>query len=44
MKVYFPDGAAPKPGDIFRNPDLARTLRKLVEPRRRTQARAVTKR
>src|SRR6185436_19596943 len=31
MKVYFPDGVAPKPGDIFRNPDLARTLRKLVE-------------
>ena len=31
VKVYFPDGAAPKPGDIFRNPDLARTLRKLVD-------------
>src|SRR5438093_7337348 len=31
MKVYFPNGEAPKPGDIFRNPDLARTLRKLVE-------------
>ena len=31
MKVYYPGGAAPKPGDIFRNPDLARTLRKLVE-------------
>jgi gamma-glutamyltranspeptidase/glutathione hydrolase len=31
VKVYFPGGAAPKPGDIFRNPDLARTLRKLVE-------------
>jgi gamma-glutamyltranspeptidase/glutathione hydrolase len=31
MKVYFPDGVAPKPGDIFRNPDLARTLRKLVD-------------
>lgn len=31
MKVYQPNGQAPKPGDIFRNPDLARTLKKLVE-------------
>jgi gamma-glutamyltranspeptidase / glutathione hydrolase len=31
VKVYFPGGAAPKPGDIFKNPDLARTLRKLVD-------------
>src|SRR5438876_7486192 len=31
VKVYFPGGDAPKAGDIFRNPDLARTLRKLVE-------------
>ncbi|MBZ5558554.1 MAG: gamma-glutamyltransferase [Acidobacteriia bacterium] len=31
VKVYYPGGAAPKAGDIFRNPDLARTLRKLVE-------------
>jgi gamma-glutamyltranspeptidase/glutathione hydrolase len=31
MKVYLPNGEVPKPGDIFRNPDLARTLRKLVE-------------
>ena len=31
VKVYFPGGDAPKPGDIFRNPDVARTLRKLVE-------------
>jgi gamma-glutamyltranspeptidase/glutathione hydrolase len=31
VKVYFPGGAAPQPGDIFRNPDLARMLRKLVE-------------
>ena len=30
-KVYFPDGEAPKPGDIFRNVDSARMLRKLVE-------------
>ena len=31
VKVYFPNGEAPKAGDIFRNPDLARTLRKLVD-------------
>src|SRR5438067_3944720 len=32
MKVYFPnEQQPPKPGDIFRNPDLARTLKKLVE-------------
>jgi len=31
VKVYFPGGQPPKAGDIFRNPDLARTLRKLVE-------------
>jgi gamma-glutamyltranspeptidase/glutathione hydrolase len=31
VKVYFPNGEAPKPGDIFRNHDLARTLKKLVE-------------
>src|SRR5256886_17447423 len=31
MRVYFPNEQPPKPGDIFKNPDLARTLRKLVE-------------
>lgn len=31
MKIYLPDGHVPKAGDILRNPDLARTLRKLVE-------------
>jgi len=31
VKVYFPGGEAPKAGDIFRNADLARTLRKLVD-------------
>src|SRR5262249_13664273 len=31
VKVYLPGGQAPNPGDIFRNPDLARTLRMLVE-------------
>ena len=31
VKIYLPDGKLPKPGDVLRNPDLARTLRKLVE-------------
>src|SRR5215831_9434191 len=31
VKVYLPNGKLPKPGEIFTNPDLARTLRKLVE-------------
>jgi gamma-glutamyltranspeptidase/glutathione hydrolase len=31
MKVYLPGNRAPQPGEIFRNPDLARTLRRLVE-------------
>jgi gamma-glutamyltranspeptidase / glutathione hydrolase len=31
VRVYLPNGEAPKAGDIFRNPDLARTLKKLVE-------------
>lgn len=30
-KVYFPDGKAPLAGEIFRNPDAARMLKKLVE-------------
>ena len=30
-KVYFPGGKAPHPGEIFRNVDSARMLRKLVE-------------
>jgi gamma-glutamyltranspeptidase/glutathione hydrolase len=31
VRVYLPNGRAPAPGEIFRNPDAARTLRKLVE-------------
>src|SRR5213593_316121 len=30
VRLYFPGGEAPRPGDIFRNPDAARTLRRLV--------------
>jgi len=36
-KIYVPDGRVPKPGEIFRNPDLARTLQKLVEAERANQ-------
>lgn len=38
MKVYYPNGNAPKPGDIFKNPDLARTLKKLVEAEKQNAA------
>jgi gamma-glutamyltranspeptidase / glutathione hydrolase len=31
VKTYLPNGKLPRPGDAFRNRDLARTLRKLVE-------------
>jgi gamma-glutamyltranspeptidase/glutathione hydrolase len=31
MKVYLPGGRAPQAGEIFRNPELARTLRRIVE-------------
>jgi gamma-glutamyltranspeptidase/glutathione hydrolase len=30
-KVFLPNGRVPQQGEIFRNPDLARTLKKLVE-------------
>ena len=30
-KVYFPEGRPVRAGEVFANPDLARTLRKLVE-------------
>src|SRR5438445_5646409 len=31
VKIYLPDGHVPEAGDMLRTPDLARTLRKLVE-------------
>jgi gamma-glutamyltranspeptidase/glutathione hydrolase len=33
-KIYLPNGRRPRAGEIFRNPDLARTLEKLVEAER----------
>ena len=33
-KVYFPEGKTLKAGEIFRNPDQARTLKRLVEAER----------
>jgi gamma-glutamyltranspeptidase/glutathione hydrolase len=39
MKIYKPNGEAPKAGEIFKNPDLARTLKKLVEAERANKAR-----
>jgi gamma-glutamyltranspeptidase / glutathione hydrolase len=38
LKIYLPNGKLPKPGEIFRNPDLARTLRKLVEAEQANKA------
>src|SRR5438093_1924836 len=31
MRVYMPAGQEPQPGDVFKNVDLARTLRKLID-------------
>src|ERR1700757_1326964 len=31
VKIYLPNGRAPKAGEVFKNPDLARTLKKLVD-------------
>src|SRR5215470_11845838 len=38
IKVYKPNGEVPKAGEIFKNPDLARTLKKLVEAERANNA------
>jgi len=31
QRVFFPGGRAPQPGEVFRQPDLARTLRGIAE-------------
>jgi gamma-glutamyltranspeptidase/glutathione hydrolase len=38
MAVYFPGGQEPRAGGIFRNPDLARTLERLVEAEKENAA------
>jgi gamma-glutamyltranspeptidase / glutathione hydrolase len=38
LKIYKPNGEAPQAGVIFKNPDLARTLKKLVEAERANKA------
>jgi gamma-glutamyltranspeptidase/glutathione hydrolase len=37
-RIYLPYGRPPKAGEIFKNPDLATTLRKLVEAERASKA------
>ena len=37
-RIYLPNGRAPKAGEILRNPDLARTLKKLVEAEKERRA------
>ena len=38
VKIYLPNGQPPEPGEIFKNPDLARTLKKLVEAEKASRA------
>jgi gamma-glutamyltranspeptidase / glutathione hydrolase len=38
VKIYLPNGRPPKAGDILKNPDLAHTLKKLVEAEKTNQA------
>ena len=38
VKIYLPNGRPPKAGEILKNPDLARTLRKLVEAEKSNQS------
>src|SRR5262252_5717015 len=38
LKIYKPNGEAPKAGEVFKNPDLARTMKKLVEAERANSA------
>jgi gamma-glutamyltranspeptidase/glutathione hydrolase len=38
VKVYLPNGRPPRAGEILRNPDLARTLKKLVEAEKANQS------
>lgn len=42
-RVFLPDGRAPRHGEIFRQPDLARTLRGMVEIEKRALARGASR-
>ena len=37
-RVFLPDGHTPRPGEIFRQPDLARTLRSMVDAEKKAQS------
>lgn len=37
-KIYLPNNRAPQAGEIFRNPDLARTLRRLVQAEKQNKS------
>src|SRR6202790_2554963 len=43
VKIYLLNGKPPKAGEILKNSDLARTLKKLVEAERENQAKGSTK-
>jgi gamma-glutamyltranspeptidase/glutathione hydrolase len=38
IKIYLPNGHLPKAGDVFKNPDLAQTLKKLVKAEQASKA------
>ncbi len=42
-RVYMPNGRVPEPGEIFRQPDLARTLRSMVEVEKKALAAGATR-
>src|SRR5437667_5817531 len=38
VKIYLPKGKPPKAGEVFKNPDLAHTLKKLIEAEKANKA------
>jgi len=43
MKHFIPDGHLPVPGEIFHQPDLARTLRGMIDAEKKAQASGATR-